>query len=163
MPKTTTLIAAAIAALVAGGALAQAPAAAPAAPRAPAPPYGAPITLEQAKAAIAAMEAEARKTGGAPTLAVVEPSGEIVIVEKGQGQSYGTVDIALGKARSAARFRAATLAFDPNRDFTTPGMHTGLGGVPIVVDGKIIGGIGQSGVGGDALAKVGVAALAGGR
>ena len=130
---------------------------APAAPR-PVPPYGTPITLEQAKTAVAAAEAEAKRMGVVPTLAVVEPSGEIVLLEKGTGTSYGTAEVALEKARSAARFRAPTANFDNTRALP-PGMVSGLGGIPIVVDGRIIGAIGTAGAPGDSMAKAAVAAV----
>ena len=125
----------------------------------PLPSYGPVISLEQAKIAVAAAEAEAHRLNvPAPALAVVEPSGDIVLLEKGTGASYGAVDAALEKARSAGRYRLATPPFDNTRSFPS-GFVTGLGGVPLIVNGRIVGAIAQGGVPGDALVKAAAAAL----
>src|SRR4051812_8848176 len=78
------------AALIAGPALAQTASAPPVPAAPPAPPYGAPITLAQAKTAIAAAEAEARKQGWLMVIVVVEPNGALVMSEKMDGAQYGS-------------------------------------------------------------------------
>ena len=126
---------------------------------APAPPYGAPITLAQAKKVAAAAEAEiARRKAEGAVIAVVQPDGSLVYFEKMDGSTYVSNEFALGKARTAAITLRATGGFGPG--VTVPPLPdlVGLpGGVPIVIGGKTVGAIGVSGVeGGDGA----VAALA---
>lgn len=124
------------------------PAAAP--PPAP-PPYGAPITLEQAKKVAAAAQAEARKIGVNDSIVIVEPNGTLVYLEKMDGTQYAGNNIAIDKAISAALFRRPTAVFDAGLRagntylLTLHSMNAVPGGVPVVVDGKLIGGIGISG------------------
>ena len=145
-------------ALVLGtAALAQqpAPSTAPASPgTAPVPPpdYGPPITNEQAKAVAAAAFAEAKKNNWRMAFAIVGPAGELVYFEKMDGTQMASVQIAQGKARTAVLFRRPSKVFADqyaagNRAFTTfPEKPVASeGGVPIIVNGKIIGAIGASG------------------
>jgi uncharacterized protein GlcG (DUF336 family) len=116
-------------------------------------PYGAPISLEDAKKAAAAALAEARKNNWAMAVAVVDIGGDLVYFEKMDGTQTGSVNVALGKARSAALFKRPTKVF---QDIVAGG-GSGLrilrlegavpieGGVPLVMDGKIVGAIGLSG------------------
>ena len=137
-----------------GTALAQQPAPSPAAPTPPAD-YGTPITNEQAKTVAAAALAEAKKNNSPMAFAIVGPAGELVYFEKMDGTQLASVEIAQGKARTAVLFRRPSKVFADqyaagNRAFTTfPEKPVASeGGVPIVVNGKIIGAIGASG-GGD--------------
>jgi uncharacterized protein GlcG (DUF336 family) len=155
------------AALTAGPALSQtAPAAAvPAAP--PAPPYGRSVTLAEAKTAVAAAEAEARKQGWSMVIVVVEPNGALVMSEKMDGAQYGSNDVARRKAETSASFRRPTAYFqDAVKGGTLNAIFTGAlaieGGELLVVDGKIVGAIGASGGSGaqdGMVARAGVAAL----
>lgn len=150
-PVLITLSGAAL--LCALPALAQTPpAAAPAATPAPLPPYAAaPVDLALAKKLVAAAEAEARRNGWTMAFAVVEPSGALVAFEKMDGTQYGSIEVAQAKARTAARFRRPSKAFaDQVADgrlgvMSLDGVVAIEGGVPIVVDGKIVGAIGVSG------------------
>jgi glc operon protein GlcG len=126
------------------------PAASPAAP-APAD-YGRPITNEQAKTVAAAALTEAKKNNSPIAVAIVGPAGELVYFEKMDGTQLASIDIAQGKARTAVMFRRPSKAFADqyaarNRAFTSfPEQPVASeGGVPIVVEGKIIGAIGASG------------------
>ena len=74
-------------------------------PPAPPPAYGAPISLEQAKAAVAAAEAEAKSNGWKLAIAVIGPNGELVYLQKDDLAPNGSIEIAQGKARTAALFR----------------------------------------------------------
>lgn len=145
---------------------------APAAPGAPAtaplPPttsYGTPITLEQAKKAADAAEAEARKRNMFMAIAIVEPSGELVYFRKMDGTQYASIGIAQDKARSAALFRRASKDFFDRMmkgdmsGLTLRGAVASAGGVPIVLGGKIIGAIGVSGGADDPIAQAGADAL----
>ena len=81
-----------------------APAAAPAAPAAaPAAPlvYGAPITLEAAKRAVAAAEAEARKNNWNVMIVMLDSGGHTVMSQRLDGTQYASIRIAAGKARTA--------------------------------------------------------------
>jgi glc operon protein GlcG len=75
----------------------------PAAP--PAPPYGRSVTLAEAKVAVAAAEAEARKQGWSMVIVVVEPNGALVLSQKMDGAQYGSNDVARRKAETSASFR----------------------------------------------------------
>jgi len=134
----------------------------------PAPPYGSPITLEQAKKVAAAAEAEARKNNWTEAVAIVEPNGQLVYFFKMDLTQYAAFNVAMDKAISSALFRRPTTAFEAGIRagnlylFNLRGMNAVPGGIPIVVDGKIIGGIGASGGSGDQDVQVvtaGVAAL----
>ena len=127
------------------------PASSPAA-SAPSADYGPPITNEQAKAVAAAALAQARKNNSPMAVAVVGPTGDLVYFEKMDGTQLASIEIARGKARTAVIFRRPSRVFADqhaarNRAFTSfPEQPVASeGGVPIVVDGKIIGAIGASG------------------
>lgn len=153
---------------------APAPAAAAPAPTPPAPPpqYGTPINLEQAKKAMAASEAEAAKNNWPVAIAIVDSTGHLVMMNKMDNTQYGSIQIAMDKAKTSVDLRRPTKALE---DVIAQG-GAGLrilalrnaapldGGVPIIVDGKIIGAIGVSGVTGaqDAqIARAGVASAGG--
>ena len=126
---------------------------APAPVAAPIPQYGAPVGIEAAKRAAAAAVAEARKSNLLMVVAVVDPSGTLVYFEKMDGAQNGSVDIAVDKARSSALFRRATKFFQDGLAAGGVGLRfLGLkgavpvdGGVPLILDGKIVGAIGLSG------------------
>lgn len=151
------------AALLAGPALAQQASA----PPAPPPAYGPPITLEQAKKVMAAAEAEAKKAPFPVAIYIVEPSGEMVMMERMDNTQYGSVALAQKKAESAARFKRPTQALQDRVQSAVFLLQLGAnvvgGGVPIMEHGKIIGAIGVSGSPGsaqdEAVAKAGVEAL----
>jgi uncharacterized protein GlcG (DUF336 family) len=117
------------------------------------PPYGAPITLEQAKKAMVAAEAEARKNNWQVVISIVDTGGHLVMLQRLEAQ-HASVEIATGKARTAVNFRRPSKALEDSlaangsalRILAVPGITPLQGGLPIVVDGKIIGGIGVSGV-----------------
>jgi glc operon protein GlcG len=149
--------------LFAGQAFAQATApaapavAAPAAPAKPLP-YGAPLTLDMAKKAMAVAEAEALKNEWPVAIAIVDSTGHLVLFQKLDNTQHASVQIATGKAMTAVNFRRPTklledgLAAGPagastgSRILSVPGAMPLEGGVPIINDGKIIGAIGVSGV-----------------
>lgn len=116
-------------------------------------PYGAPISLENAKKAAAAAIAEARKNNWTMALAVVDLSGTLVYYEKLDNTQIGSAQVAINKARSAALFKRPTKSFEDQLAKGGDGLRTlGLegavpveGGVPIVIEGKIVGAIGMSG------------------
>jgi uncharacterized protein GlcG (DUF336 family) len=119
----------------------------------PAIPYGMPILLEDAKKVVTGAVLEARKNNWTMAIAIVDPGGHLVYFEKMDGTQTGSVDIAVDKARSAALFRRPTKVFEDGlaaggvgwRLLALRGAVPVGGGVPLMVDGKIIGGIGVSG------------------
>ena len=130
------------------GATALAQAQAPAVPQ-----YGANVNLEQARKAMAGAMAEARKMGIPMAVAVVDNAGMLVAFERMDNTQTGSVLVAQDKGSSAAMFRRPTKAFQDVvagggaglRILTLRGANAVEGGLPLVVDGKIIGGIGVSG------------------
>ena len=123
-------------------------------PSSPPPPpaaYGAPISLEQAKAAIAAAAAESKKNGWNHVFAIVDGGGNLIAFEKSDLAGNASIRMAQAKARMAASFRVPTkvyqdrLAGGETFILGLPGAVPAAGGVPIVVGGKLIGAIGVSG------------------
>ena len=120
----------------------------------PAPPYGPPITLEAAKKAMAAAEAEAIKNNWIVAISILDSTGHPVMMQRFDGLQYASLRIAEGKARTALDFRRPTKALQDAvaaggaglRLLSVPGAMLLEGGVLIVVDGKIVGSIGVSGV-----------------
>jgi glc operon protein GlcG len=123
----------------------------PSSPPPPPPAYGTPITLEQAKAAIAGAEAESKKNGWSHVFAVVDGAGILIAFEKSDLAGNASVTIAEAKARMAATFKVPTkvyqdrLAAGETFILGLPGAVPAAGGVPIVIGGKLVGAIGVSG------------------
>ena len=149
-------IAAAIATLMLAvplGAVAQVPAPSPPAAALPLP-YGPGISMETAKQALAAAEAEARKNGWTVAIAIVDSSGKLAAFSKMDNVQHASVDFAIAKAVTANNFKRPTKALQDRiaeggvnlRLLGQPGIAPLEGGVPIIADGKIIGAIGVSGV-----------------
>ena len=133
-------------------------------------PYGAPITIEQAKKAMVAAEAEARKNNWQVVISIVDSGGHLVALERLDAQT-ASVDISIGKATTAASFRRPSKALEDSmapggsalRILGVRGATPLQGGVPILVEGKIIGAVGVSGVlasQDEQVAMAGAAALA---
>lgn len=117
------------------------------------PPYGLAITNEQAKKVADAALAPARANGWTVVVAIVDTGGFLVYLEKLDQTQVGSVAIAEDKARSSAIFKRPTKMFHERLARGGDGMIVlGLkgaipveGGLPIVVDGKLIGALGVSG------------------
>ena len=138
---------------------------APDQPASPQPPeYGTPLTNEQAKAAGIAAFAVAKENNWRMAIAVVGPTGELIYFDKMDGVQHASVEMAMMKARAAAFYRRPTKAYADaivagNRTFVTfPHMIASEGGIPIVVNGKLVGAIGASGGTGQ---QAGIVATAG--
>ena len=166
--KPLLLVVAALA--VAAPAWAQTPPT-PAPAAAPASPYGAPIGLEAAQALVDRAVEAARARGFRMAIAVVEPSGALVAFGRMDDVQYGSIAVSQAKARSAALFRTATSATEERLAggrmalLAIEGMVPVAGGVPIVVDGRVIGAIGVSGASSaqdDEVARAAIAASLGG-
>jgi glc operon protein GlcG len=132
--------------------------------------YGPPITLDQARKVYAASDAEARKNKWAMTIVIVDSGCNPVLMQKADDAQIAAPLVAQEKAYSACAYKRPTKALqdtlakggDGLRYVTFPRMIAADGGLPIVLDGKIIGAIGASGAAGpdDArVAQAGVDAL----
>ena len=119
----------------------------------PPPPYGVPITLDQAKKVLAGAEAEAKKNNWPVVIVILDAGGQPVMLQRLDNAQWGSVDIAREKARSAVALRRPTKVFQDlvaqggaNLRLLNIGYSVLEGGIPIVVDGKIVGAVGVSGV-----------------
>src|SRR5262245_21106044 len=115
--------------------------------------YGTSIQLDGAKQVAEAAIAEARKNNWTMAVAVVDPGGDLVYFQKMDGTQLASTQVAIDKARSAARFKRPTKAL---QDVLAAGgeglrmlaLHGAVpveGGIPLVSGGKIVGAIGLSG------------------
>ena len=132
--------------------------------------YGPSVNLEQTKLVLAAAEAEAIKQGWTVCIAVVDTAGDLVGFIKRDDTQSASVLVAQDKARTAALYKRPSKAFQDMvaggglglRVMTMRNVIAAEGGVPLVVDGKIIGAVGVSGVNSDQdgiVATAGAAAL----
>ena len=118
------------------------------------PPYGAPITLEIAKKAMAAAEAEAARNNWPVVIVILDSGGNMVMLHRIEDAQLASIQIAEGKARTALILKRPSKAFEEAiaagggglRLTTLAGVTAVEGGHPIVVGGKIVGAIGVSGV-----------------
>ena len=119
------------------------------------PDYGTDINASGAKKIAADVLAECQKNGWNVAVAVVDNHGCLVYFERMDNTQTASMDIAVGKARAAATYRRPTRVFadainkGSPATATLPGVFASPGGVPLMVDGKVIGAVGASGVTGD--------------
>ena len=134
------------------------------------PQYGQNITLDQARKVAAAAEAEARKNSWPMAIAIVDNAGQMVYFQRSDNTQTGSILVAQDKAVTAAMYRRTTKVIQDGvaggggglRLLTLRGASAIEGGVPLTIDGKIVGGIGVSGMAADqdgVVAAAGVAAL----
>jgi len=117
------------------------------------PPYGPAITLEQAKKAMAAAEAEAARNSWAVVIAVIDSGGNQVMLHRLDNAQLAAIDAAVAKAQTALSFKLPSKALEDAVTAGGPGLRLvgvkGIfaveGGIPILIDGKIVGAIGVSG------------------
>jgi len=127
------------------------------------------LTLEAARVALAAAEAEAVRNQWRVVIAVVDEGGHALVLARLDGAQWSSVDTAVAKARAAAAWKRPTRLLEESVNkgrfaflSITQGMAALQGGVPIEVDGAIAGAIGVSGVRAqddEQVALAGVAAL----
>ena len=127
------------------------------------------LSLSAAKKIAAAAEAEAMKRGSTVVIVVVDDGGHLLVLERLDDTQVASVEVGIGKARTAAIFRRPSKVFeDQIREgrvaaLALPGATPLQGGIPIVSGGKVIGAIGVSGntpQEDEDIAKVGAAAAA---
>ena len=115
-------------------------------------PYGAPISLDHAEAAMAAAIAEAGKRGWKMNVAVLDSGGNLVAFKRMDGAQLASIEIAEHKARAAVKYRRETKIFENAIQLnqlhyvtTLDDVIASRGGIPLIVGGKIVGAIGCSG------------------
>ena len=110
------------------------------------------LTLDVAKQIAAAAEAEAMKNSWPVAIAIVDPAGQLICFQKIDDTQIGSIEVGLAKARCAALFKRPSKAL---ADVVTagnvgmmslPGVIPVEGGLPLFVDGQIVGAVGVSGV-----------------
>ena len=118
----------------------------------PTTPYGLPISLEQAKSVMEGAETEARNNNWGMAISIVDSGGNLVMIHRMDNAQLSAARIAEHKARTAVEFRRPTKVFEGaisgggiGLRVLTFGVSGAEGGVPIIANGKIIGGIGVSG------------------
>ncbi|MES2623866.1 MAG: heme-binding protein [Pseudomonadota bacterium] len=132
--------------------------------------YGTSINFAQAKEVLAAAEAEAAKQKFTVAIAIVDTSGKLVAFSKGDNTQIASVEVSEAKAVSAVGYKRPTKAFQDTvagggvglRVLTLPGAVAAEGGVPLLLNGAIIGAIGVSGMSSEQdgiVAAAGVAAI----
>ena len=127
------------------------------------------LTLEDAKRAAAAAEAEARRNDWRVVIAVVDDGGHLLYLQRSHDTQFGSVETAIQKARAAVAFQRPTKASEDAVlggrliHLALPGVIPAEGGVPLEIEGVIVGGLGISGVRSfqdGQIAAAGMAALA---
>lgn len=117
------------------------------------PGYGAAITLAAAKRVLAAAEREAVANGCSMVIVILDSSGLPVLLQRMDGVTLGSLDVAQAKAQTAVRFRRATKTYQDRiaaggaelRLLTMPGICAIEGGLPLIENGRLVGAIGVSG------------------
>jgi uncharacterized protein GlcG (DUF336 family) len=111
------------------------------------------LTLEAARVALAAAEAEARRNEWRVVIAVVDDGGHAILTARLDGAQWSSIETALEKARAAVAWKRPTRLLEESVNggrtaFLSIGQGMALlqGGVPIEVDGAIVGAVGVSGV-----------------
>jgi len=126
------------------------------------------LTLEAARTVVAAAEAEALKRGSTVVIVVVDDGGHVLLLERLNDTQVASVEVGIGKARTAAICRRPSKVFeDQVRDgrvaaLALPGATPLQGGVPLIAGGQVVGAIGVSGntpQEDEDIAKAGAAAL----
>jgi len=131
------------------------PSATPPAPAAPLPPrYGPPISLAQAAGAMAAAEAEAARHQWPMVIAIVSSSGHLVMLHALDHAQHGSIAVAQAKATTAVNFRRSTKFVEDAvaggglglRMLSLDNVCAVEGGLPLIVNGEVVGAIGVSGM-----------------
>ncbi len=113
--------------------------------------YGAAISVETARKIAANAAAEGKKNGWNVAVSIVDTAGDLVYFERADNTQVGSIIVSQEKARTAARFKRPSKAFEDalvggrQAILSLPGVLPIEGGIPLLIDGKIVGAIGVSG------------------
>jgi glc operon protein GlcG len=118
------------------------------------PAYGPPLTLDMAKTAMAAADALAAGNDWPVAIAIYDSTGHLVLFQKRDDTHYGSIEAALGKARTALDLRRPTAVMESAlaagggglRGLAIPNITPLEGGVPIIRNGQVVGSIAAGGV-----------------
>ena len=118
------------------------------------PPYGPPIGIENARKIMTAAEGEAAKNNWAVVIVIIDSGGHIVMLHRRDDVQLSSIDISQCKAKTALMFKRPSKVLDDAISSGGPGLRFLAlrdivpleGGVPIIIDNKIVGAIGVSGV-----------------
>ena len=130
------------------------------------PDYGPAIDIDAAKRIAEGVLEEYQNNNWNVAVAVVDKHGFLVYFERMENTQTASIDIAVGKAKTAAMYRRTTRVFmdainNTPATATLGGIYASPGGIPIFADAKVIGGVGVSGVTGDQDEQCAEAGLAG--
>ena len=126
------------------------------------------LTITDAKRVAAAAEAEAQRNDWHVTIAVVDDGGHLLYLQRSHDTQFGSVETAIQKAHAAVAFQRPTKTSEDAVlsgrliHLALPGVIPAEGGVPLEIEGIIVGGLGISGVRSfqdGQIAAAGVAAL----
>ena len=111
------------------------------------------LTLEAARVAMSASEDEARRGGWRVVIAVVDDGGHPILIQRLDGAQISSIDTAVNKARAAVAWKRPTRLLEEsvnNGRYAFLSIHQGMallqGGVPVEIDGQVLGAVGVSGV-----------------
>jgi glc operon protein GlcG len=111
------------------------------------------LTLEAARIAMAASEAEAQRGGWRVVIAVVDDGGHPILIQRLDGAQISSIDTAVNKARAAVAWKRPTRLLEEsvnNGRYAFLSIHQGMallqGGVPVEIEGQVLGAVGVSGV-----------------
>ena len=110
------------------------------------------LTLDDAKRVAAAAEACAQRNGWRVVIAIVDDGGHLLYLQRSHDTQFGSVETAIQKARAAVAFQRPTKVSEDAVmsgrliHLALPGVIPAEGGVPLEIDGVIVGGLGISGV-----------------
>ena len=118
------------------------------------PPYGPPIGIENARKVMAAAEAEAVKNNWAVVIVIIDSGGHLVMLHRRDDVQLSSIEISQGKAKTSLMFKRPSKVLDDAISSGGPGLRFLAlkdivpleGGLPLLLDGKIVGAIGVSGV-----------------
>lgn len=109
------------------------------------------LTLDVAKQLAAAAESEAKRNNWNVVIVILDDGGNLIYLQRMDETQIGSIDVAIAKAQSAVKFKRPTKAFEDALATRTailklPGAIPVEGGVPFMIDGKVLGAVGVSGV-----------------
>ena len=110
------------------------------------------LTLDDAKRIALAAEGEARRNEWRVTIAVVDDGGHLLYLQRSHDTQFGSLELAIAKAHAAVAFQRPTKTSEDAVlsgrliHLALPGVIPADGGIPLLRDGQIIGGLGVSGV-----------------
>lgn len=110
------------------------------------------LTLDDAKKIAAGAETEAQRNEWPVVIVIMDDGGHLLHLQRLDNTQYGSINVAIEKARAAIAFRRPTKIWEENivqgqlRYLNLPGTLPIEGGLPIIIDNQFVGAVGVSGV-----------------